>query len=300
MAAVYTGDQLAPAAAHMRRLANGAEAYLLVRPTWHGPEVLESVALVMRDTARWAPNIRFILAMATAEDDALCRGLRFDSIWCSHNAWLDERIYAPDLDAERLYDAVYVARLTPFKRHALAAKVPRLAILTGAFEVDRDYAVGQLAALSGLQFVNFSADRGVVQLPPDQVRAVLSQSGCGLALSSSEGAMYASGEYLLCGLPVVTTPSKGGRDVFFHPDYVETVEPDADAVAAGVARVLAQRLDPLEIRRRTLELIMPHRARLIGRLSQIAGRDLFATASDTLWLPGFSNKLEHWVETPDP
>ena len=34
-------------------------------------------------------------------------------------------------------------------------------------------------------------------------------------MSSQEGAMYSSVEYLLCGLPIVSTKSTGGHDVFF-------------------------------------------------------------------------------------
>jgi len=50
----------------------------------------------------------------------------------------------------------------------------------------------------------------------DQVREILNKSCCGVILSGTEGACYASAEYLLCGIPVVSCPSFGGRDEYYN------------------------------------------------------------------------------------
>ena len=94
--------------------------------------------------------------------------------------------------------------------------------------------------------------------------------------------------------------------MFFHPDYVETVDPDPAAVAAGVARIIARGLDPQAIRQRTLALMTPHRARLLMWLSGIVQQNLFLLAKENLWLPSFGHKLETLVDparsrrTPPP
>ena len=45
-----------------------------------------------------------------------------------------------------------------------------------------------------------------------------------------EGANYSSSEYLLCGLPVVSTESSGGRDYWFD-DYNSIIcKPNEDSV----------------------------------------------------------------------
>src|SRR6185312_16044052 len=139
----------------------------------------------------------------------LYRQTGLHSICCSHNAFIDETLFAPDPDAEKLYDAIYVGRFTPFKRHELAALVPRIAVLATPDGLDEAYADASIAGYRDLRFVNYES--GVV----------------------------------------VTTPSQGGRDAFFHPDYVETVESEPTAVAAGVQRILARGLDPQMIRART-------------------------------------------------
>ena len=72
--------------------------------------------------------------------------------------------------------------------------------------------------------------------PPNikEVSNFINKCRVGLCLSSEEGGMYASTQYLLCGLPVVTTNNIGGRNTFFHPDYVYYAEDDSRDIAHGV------------------------------------------------------------------
>ncbi len=46
-------------------------------------------------------------------------------------------------------------------------------------------------------------------------------------------------EYLFSGVPVITTPSVGGRDEFFDKRHVVVVEPTASAVREAVERIVA-------------------------------------------------------------
>jgi len=294
IAVTYGGGAVLEAAEKVAARANGTAAYLLLQPSWHGPAQLPDILRAAKLVAAIAPNVRMTVAAATPEDDLLFRRSGLSSIWCNHNAFLDERIFHPEPDREKLYDAVYVGRLVRMKRHELAAHVPRMAIISGRYEFDEAYATACISAFDDLRYVNFEPGSGRRQLSAEEVREVLVASRCGLALSELEGAMYASAEYLLCGLPVVTTPSKGGRDVFFHPDYVETVEPSQDAVAEAVARLNARNLDPWTIHRRTLELAKPHRIRLLMWMSGILQQNLFQVAGENLWLPSFVNKLADW------
>jgi len=286
---------LIPAAEHLARAANGAVAHLLVRPMWEARAVHPKYVADVRRLMQNAPNLRVTYAAATPEDDVLYRQTGLHSICCSHNAFIDETLFAPDPDAEKLYDAIYVGRFTPFKRHELATLVPRIAVLATPDGLDEAYADASIAGYRDLRFVNYESGVGVTKLPPEDVRRMMTQSRCGLALSAIEGAMYASIEYLLSGLPVVTTPSQGGRDAFFHPDYVETVESEPTAVAAGVQRILARGLDPQMIRARTIGLMKPHRARLLMWLSGIAQQNLFPLANENFWLPSFRHKLDTWI-----
>lgn len=48
-----------------------------------------------------------------------------------HNAFLDARLFSIWPDASKIYDAVYSARMAPFKRHELAQEIPSLLIIGG-------------------------------------------------------------------------------------------------------------------------------------------------------------------------
>jgi hypothetical protein len=102
--------------------------------------------------------------------------------------------------------------------------------------------------------------------------------------------MFASTQYLLCGLPVVSTQSKGGRDVFFEPEFTRIVEADPDAVAEAVARFVAAPPDPQRVRARTLERVREHRGRLIERIEaiyrEVGAPRAYADRWDEFWFSG--------------
>src|SRR5690606_24986861 len=83
----------------------------------------------------------------------------------------------------------------------------------------------------------------------------------------AEGACLASSEYLLCGLPVVSTPSRGGRDIWYDEDNSMICEPSPAAVHRAV-RLMIERsnrgeLDPQTIREKHIERAQRHRARFL-------------------------------------
>jgi hypothetical protein len=230
-----------------------------------------------------------------ASELELWAGLEIDALHAHTLAFVDEAIYRPDPGAEKLYDAVHIAQAGAFKRHELAVGVPNLALITYNA---RPHA-GDLAALAAryrrLSYVNHGPG-GHVLLTGEEVRNIVVRARCGLLLSEAEGATNAAMEYFLCGVPLVTTPSAGGRDVMYESGHVQIVEPSPGAVEAAVAHFVACAPDPLDIRRSALAKTRPHRRRMIEWLSVLAGRDLFALADGDLWLPQFCDKLrEGWT-----
>jgi glycosyltransferase involved in cell wall biosynthesis len=273
-------------------VAEGRPAHVLISLYWYLEQHLHRIAADIDRARIRFPNIRCTILASTEEEEKLARERGIDSFLCSHNCFLDERLIYPEPNVPKLYDAVYNARLVPEKRPELAARTTRLAMITAGASVDLSYAAKVITAMHDLAYSNYRPSSGVLHLlDVEQVRRILVQSHCGLALSTEEGAMYASGEYLLAGLPVVTTASRGGRDLFFHPDYVTTVEDNPEAVAQAAQDLKARRLDPVVIRNRTIALFRAHRRRLVARLSEIAGSDLFPLADDAMWLPQFKHQM---------
>src|SRR5215212_801941 len=81
--------------------------------------------------------------------------------------------------------------------------------------------------------------------------------------------MFASVQYLLAGLPVVTTPSLGGRDVFFDDEIAITVEASPEAVAHGVREMIARDLQPEYVRTKTVKRVLSHRATFVDLVQKI-------------------------------
>jgi glycosyltransferase involved in cell wall biosynthesis len=211
----------------------------------------------------------------------------------SHNAFIDEKIFDIDPNITKKYEAVYNARMSPFKRHQLADRVPRLLMLAGMVSGDDDIAYSQQvrAAMPTATIVDTTASQWK---SPYEVAQFLNQSKVGLCLSACEGAMWGSVEYLLCGLPIVSTASLGGRDEWFDPRYTRVVRDDPQAVAQAVEDLVKLDFSPESIRASTLDRMSQHRLRLIelGQSiysAQQIGRDF---ARD--FYCRFTNKLGTW------
>lgn len=128
-------------------------------------------------------------------------------------------------------------------------------------------------------------------LSREDVTDICAQSRCGVILSQYEGACFASAEYLLCGLPVVTTANLGGRDQFFDKDYVIYAEPDPKSVTEAVDKALALTISPEEIRNRTIEKMKAMRSDYCDILNNIAKEEGMDINFHEKWNDFFINKM---------
>jgi glycosyltransferase involved in cell wall biosynthesis len=196
------------------------------------------------------------LAIPVLRDLAEC-------VFCSHNALLDPRRY-PISKGHRRYDAIYVARITPFKRHALAAKVRNLHLIGSHSVREEDYFREIMRTVPYARW-----DEKVNSL---LIGRRIAQASCGLALSAIEGAMFACGEYSLCGIPVVNTANYGGRDSLLPEFSAFRAADTPESVADGVEHWNSNPVPPQEIREAFLRMAAEHRARLDDLLASIAGK----------------------------
>lgn len=81
--------------------------------------------------------------------------------------------------------------------------------------------------------------------------------------------MFASTEYLLSGLPIVSTPSTGGRHVYYDDEYCWIVPPDPRSVANAVYALKAKAIPRTYIREKTLSRIETDRARFLDLINSI-------------------------------
>jgi len=210
-------------------------------------------------------------------------GCDMRAVLCNHNTFIDETRFPILPRSTKLYDAVYLSRLTPCKRHHLASKIKQLLVIGGYLDYEKDYALKEMATIPHAMWL--------IKVRGFTVHQHFASAHIGLCLSDREGAMYASTEYLLCGLPVVSTPNIGGRDVFFDPEYVRTVDPTPEAVAKGVYELIDKEIDPFYIRGATLKKIQVHRENYVSLLESIFEKEKKPFDREKAWDTYFFHKL---------
>lgn len=194
------------------------------------------------------------------EQTRIAEGVGLAAHFCNTNAFIDEEVfrYQP---MQKRFAAVSNARLIKLKRVSLARRVANLALIRGPEVEPGEY---DDPADIPHAFINDGP------LSPRQVARVLLASRVGLALSAAEGNCMASSEYLLCGLPVVSTPSRGGRDIWYDSENSVICEPNPEAVCVAVRdahhRLDRGQFDPVSIRQRHIEQSKEHRQRFVAVL----------------------------------
>ncbi|MCJ2137363.1 glycosyltransferase [Methylobacterium sp. J-026] len=241
------------------------------------------------------PRASLIILANTRDEERLLRRLGVDVRYAPQNMFVDEGMYHPIPGRERRFDAIYNAQLAPFKRHELARTLPSCAYVTKMFttwspQLKRQHLGKFVCSLPYNHVIlnDVTAD-DVVPMDHVKVNRAMASAHVGLCLSGLEGAMYASIEYLLAGLPVVSTRSRGGRDVFFHPDTTLIVDDDPRAVQDGVVAMKARALPPDYVRATTLRLIAEERAHFNVFIDGLRGRQVDRT--DPRWSFEYAHKL---------
>ena len=255
----------------------GRGTWFLLSPTWSietegGPAQLRQQAVLHRLRH---PDHRLIFVVNSQKNVEELRQAGEAAFFFNKTASVPEWIFRP-LRVGREFDAIYNAQLVPWKRHELTLAIASCAFIFHRGNAGPGVAAGERdilrrhSALPGHVFLNRFKDSGEpVRLPPDEVNGHLSRARVGLCLSDAEGAMFAGTEYLLAGLPIVTTPSIGGRDTYFDPEFCWTVPAEPATVAAAVQAMKEKEFPPDYIRTKTLRRIEVDRTRFMDLLNRI-------------------------------
>jgi glycosyltransferase involved in cell wall biosynthesis len=250
--------------------------YLLCGWRWdaESPSDIETIKEIELQHYQKYPQHKVIHLCNTSGQADLFKESGLRVIFSNQNALADEKIFKPDSDLKKKFDAVYDATPSPYKRHYLASGLDSIALIyyplseelhpnvhADVEKFKRDFAHAH--------FFNTLPTGEYRPLKAREVSQCLNACRVGLCLSAIEGAMFASIQYLLCGLPVVSTKSKGGRDVFFDDEYVLIVDDHPDAVREGVKELIQRDISAGLIRSKTLEKIKPHRKEFIGSVQEI-------------------------------
>jgi len=275
-----------------KTLPKDKEVYALFHIGWERESIerANEIKEQMFETKKKMPNLNFVmLCNSPKEVDAFTQvGIR--AILANHNAFVDPKLYPIDKRAKKKYDAIYVARITPFKRHELAVQIDSLLYIGTFYERERKH-VDKILHLLRIK-------KRIKKVHPNQIYKIMNSAKVGLCLSAKEGAMFASIEYLLCGIPIVSTASIGGRDLFFDDRFVKIVNDTPEDVAKGVNEIIALDHNPEFIRKETIAKMEPHKQNFIALINDIYKENRiekdFANEWDDVWCSKFG------IRTPMP
>ncbi len=249
--------------------------YLLILLSWahDNPYLIKQLKLWQERHLRWYPRHRIIFMANSEAEHRMLTAAGMGTAWVNHNAFVSPAIFRNLQESDKRFDAVYDARVDLFKRHKLAVAIESLALITAPSQHDKSYTRSIRRILTHAYWFNDPLASNYRFMSLSEINSAINQCRVGLCLSATEGAMYASMQYLLAGLPIVSTESRGGRDEFFDSDYVRIVADRADAVAAGVREMRNCPVPPEEIRHRTLKKAEQHKTRLFELLDNICATE---------------------------
>ena len=266
--AAFEMDFLRNLPAFQKAITQGEKFTMLLQLGWSAelPEVANELKKRLAEAKNAFPEARFIiLANAPGEVEII---QEFNEVYlANHNAFLEPARYVLAKKNKRRFDALYIARITPFKRHFLAEKIENLHLIGSYSAKEKEYFTQTIA--------RFPRAVWSQKVPSFFIGRKICEAACGLALSAVEGAMFSCGEYTLCGVPVVNTRNLGGRDTLLPEFAVRYAEDSAESVAENVEYWVNNPVDPAEIRNGFLKLANPQKELVQDLVNSIAGKKVF-------------------------
>ena len=272
------------------------KAYFLLGSWWDLREPVELSRTVQnyQEYSMRYPQHQFLYMVNEECHRKILEDFGVPAVFCHQNAFVDENIYRVQ-HLEKSYDAVYNARLDPFKRHLLGGQLRSLGLIyynmTGSVGIE--YQQDVLRKMP--QAVHLNMRQGRYRfLNHQEICTLYNRARVGLCLSAQEGANYATVEYLLSGLPVVSTHNTGGRNHFLLPEHSRLVDPTPEAVRDAVMEFIANPVPPETIRRRTLMRCLAHRRTLQKVVQSIYDHEKVNRKFVDEWDTVYMNKMLNW------
>ena len=266
--AAFEMDFLRNLPAFQKAILQGEKFTMLLQLGWSAelPEVANELKTRLAEAKNAFPEARFIILANAPKEVEIIQ--EFNEVYlANHNAFLDPARYPVAKKAERRFDALYIARITPFKRHDLALKIKNLHLIGSYSEKEKEYFQQTIAKFSHAVWSR--------KVPSFFIGKKICEAACGLALSAVEGAMFSCGEYTLCGVPVVNTRNLGGRDTLLPEFACRYAEDTAESVAENVQYWVDNPIEPVEIRNGFLKLANPQKLLVQELVDSIAGKKVF-------------------------
>ena len=251
------------------------------------------------------PNHDITLVCNTKQEFDIFQSRGVKCKYINQNALVDSSIFNVNTSIEKNHEVVYNGRLELTKRHYLLKKCKSISLVSAIVHNVNDSKNAFLNHLNSTiphaqilnfnpfrKLTNYTFDESIPQLTSKEISDYYNAHKVGVILSDKEGACYASVEYLLSGLPVVSTVSIGGRDVFLDNRFCRTVKSTSNAVYNAVEELKLLNISPEFVRQETIKNFQPHILEFKKMLQGIYTKhNIVIENFDKYWNTIYKNKM---------
>ena len=175
-----------------------------------------------------------IICFPTEKAVEMCKKLRprLNPCLASHNSFIDENLYKIDLNQQIKYDMIVSSAFAPYKNLNLLSNINNV-IGTG-YGFGSGYTTFHPKNVKIINFTdknNIEMEKERIEenfrfMEPNETIKLINSSKIGGIFSTVEGSCYSSGEYLLCGTPVLSCKCNGGRETFYDSENSKLCDPN--------------------------------------------------------------------------
>ena len=261
------------------------DVHILIQIGWHREtsERAQELVDMLAELKEKRDGLHFTFLCNSPHEEEVIKAKGLNAVFCHQNAFIDEKLYPIIPDVKKLFDAIYVARVTPFKRQELARKIKTLRFIGWTSPLETDYFNKVMSMIPQAKWT--------CEVPSNKIYREINSARVGLCLSSEEGAMFVSAEYMLCGIPAVTTKNLGGRECLFPENAFYYVDDTPESVAEGVYKLIEKSPAPSEIRESYINNMRIHREIFIKLVQGIIDSNGGNSDFESQWEQVFIHKF---------
>lgn len=214
---------------------------------------------------------KYINPILCAPDEASKKALEdaglncFAIVLAGHNAFIDEDFYHIKPEIPRNTSFICNSAFEPYKRRYLQNSLSDI-VHIGYYHGNSDAHVPKNGYCPNFTTVRTKSDWK--PLSTEEVRDFYNRCKVGVILSELEGSCYSSGEYLLCGLPVVSTRCWGGRQHWYNSSNSIICDANESSVVqachAALDKIKQGVFKPYEIRQGHIDEMNRQRTNLVN------------------------------------
>jgi glycosyltransferase involved in cell wall biosynthesis len=206
---------------------------------------------------------QFLFLCNTKKEKLLCDKMEIYSVYINKNCFLDESLFKIIDNTEKIYDGIYVTSIKTEKRLDILKNTKNILIVKNVNkETDPNVNTENLNILDE-------------KMLKEDLCKKYNQTLFGCIFSMLDYSSNVSSEYLLCGLPVITTTSYGGRDIWYNKYNHIMIDPNEDSFNKAInlckEKINSGLFNPELIRRNKINLMLEFRLKFNKLICQLTG-----------------------------